>query len=96
MVIMDKTEIFEKMKEIIEVKFTDSDLGGPYNLGNITIDSKMGEDDIGLDSLDVVEVTLMFEEEFDIEELPDEDLTKIAENGNRISDIVDLIEAHLK
>ncbi len=93
---MTREEIFDKMKEIIEVKLTDSDLGGPYNLENITIDSKMGEDDIGLDSLDVVEVTMMFEDEFGIDELPDEALEKIALDGNKISEIVDLIEAHLK
>jgi acyl carrier protein len=45
-------------------------------------------DDLGADSLDVVELVMGFEEEFDID-IPDEDAEKIA----TVSDAVKYIEA---
>ncbi|MFW6030191.1 MAG: acyl carrier protein [Halanaerobiales bacterium] len=47
-------------------------------------------DDLGADSLDVVELIMAFEEEFDIE-IPDED----AENIATVKDAVDYIEENL-
>ena len=48
-------------------------------------------DDLGADSLDVVELVMAFEEEFGIE-IPDEDAEKIT----RVKEAVDYIEAHSK
>lgn len=45
-------------------------------------------DDLGADSLDVVELVMGLEEEFDIE-IPDEDAEKIATVGDAISYIDD-------
>lgn len=47
-------------------------------------------DDLGADSLDVVELVMAFEEEFDIE-IPDEDAEQIA----TVQDAVDYIEENL-
>jgi len=47
-------------------------------------------DDLGADSLDVVELIMALEEEFDIE-IPDEDAEKIA----TVSDAVEYIEENL-
>ncbi|MGM0411503.1 MAG: acyl carrier protein [Bacillota bacterium] len=47
-------------------------------------------DDLGADSLDVVELIMAFEEEFEIE-IPDED----AENIATVQDAVDYIEENL-
>jgi acyl carrier protein len=47
-------------------------------------------DDLGADSLDVVELIMAFEEEFDIE-IPDED----AESIQTVQDAVDYIEENL-
>ncbi|MDI3546487.1 MAG: acyl carrier protein [Halanaerobiales bacterium] len=47
-------------------------------------------DDLGADSLDVVELVMAFEEEFDIE-IPDED----AEGIQTVQDAVDYIEENL-
>jgi len=47
-------------------------------------------DDLGADSLDVVELVMAFEEEFDIE-IPDED----AENIKTVQNAVDYIDENL-
>lgn len=44
--------------------------------GKITPDASF-IDDLGADSLDTVELIMAFEEEFDIEEIPDEEAEKI-------------------
>lgn len=44
-------------------------------------------DDLGADSLDIVEIVMAFEDEFGVE-IPDED----AENINTVQDAVDYIE----
>ena len=48
-------------------------------------------DDLGADSLDIVELVMAFEEAFDIE-IPDED----AENISRVEDAVGYITEHAK
>ncbi|MEM7584819.1 MAG: acyl carrier protein [Acidobacteriota bacterium] len=48
-------------------------------------------DDLGADSLDIVELVMAFEEEFGIE-IPDED----AENIVKVSDAVSYISEHAK
>lgn len=54
----------------------------------ITMDSSF-IDDLGADSLDIVELIMALEEEFDIE-IPDEDAEKIATVG----DVVEYIKQH--
>ena len=51
----------------------------------ITEDSSF-VDDLGLDSLDIVELIMAFEEEFDIE-IPDKDAEKIKTVGDAINEI---------
>ncbi|MGE5232488.1 MAG: acyl carrier protein [Acidobacteriota bacterium] len=46
-------------------------------------------DDLGADSLDIVELVMAFEEEFGIE-IPDEDAEKIG----RVKEAIDYIEQH--
>ena len=48
-------------------------------------------DDLGADSLDLVELVMAFEEEFGIE-IPDEDAEKIT----RVKEAVEYIESHAK
>jgi acyl carrier protein len=48
-------------------------------------------DDLGADSLDMVEIVLAFEDEFHIE-IPDEDAEKIS----RVGEAVDYIKAHME
>ncbi len=48
-------------------------------------------DDLGADSLDIVELVMAFEEEFDLE-IPDEDAEKIGTVGDAVNYIKDKVE----
>ena len=50
---------------------------------NITMDTYF-EEDLGVDSLDIVELSLALEEEFDIEEMSEEDLASIKTVGDLV------------
>ena len=73
--------IFDKIKGIIAEQ-----LG--LEADEIKMESSF-VDDLGADSLDIVELIMALEEEFDIE-IPDEDAEKISIVG----DIVEYIRAH--
>lgn len=73
--------VFDKVKEIVADKLSlDED--------EITIESSF-IDDLGADSLDLVELIMALEDEFDIE-IPDEEVEKIA----TVSDVVEYIKSH--
>lgn len=73
--------IFEKIREIIcdQLELEEND---------VTLDSVLLED-LGADSLDLVDLVMTFEDEFDME-ISDEDL----ENIKTVGDIVRFIEEH--
>lgn len=73
--------IFEKIREIIceQLELEES---------RVTLDSVLLED-LGADSLDLVDLVMTFEDEFDME-IPDEEL----ENIKTVGDIVKFIEEH--
>jgi acyl carrier protein len=73
--------IFEKVKERI------SDILGVES-DEITLEASF-VDDLGADSLDIVELIMALEEEFEIE-IPDEEAEKI----QVVSDVVDYIKEH--
>ena len=79
---MNTDEIFDKVKEIIVEQ-----LG--VNEDSITNDASF-IDDLGADSLDIVELVMALEEEFDIE-IPDNDAEKVVSVG----DVVDYIKEHV-
>ena len=73
--------IFEKIQKIISEQLgIDSD--------EIKLESSF-VDDLGADSLDVVELIMALETEFDLE-IPDEEAEKVKTVGN----VVDYIKAH--
>ena len=76
---MSSEEIFDKVKEIIieQLGVTES---------SITMEASF-IDDLGADSLDIVELIMALEEEFDIE-IPDADAEKIVSVG----DVVEYIK----
>lgn len=74
--------VFDKVKEIIVDQLdVDED--------DIKMESSIA-DDLGADSLDVVDLVMSLEEEFDIE-IPDEQV----ENVKTVGDIVKFIEANV-
>ena len=74
--------VFEKVKEILcEQLDVEED--------KVTAEASI-VDDLGADSLDVVDLVMSFEEEFDIE-IPDEDV----ENMKTVGDMVKYIEGKL-
>ncbi len=79
---MSSEEIFEKVKGIIVEQ-----LGVAENA--VTMEASF-IDDLGADSLDIVELIMALEEEFDME-IPDSDAEKIV----TVSDVVDYIKENV-
>ena len=75
--------IFEKLKQILAEQFEVEDAA------TLNMDTNIAED-LGADSLDVVEVLMSIEDEFEVE-IPDEEI----ENIKTIGDIVSYIENSL-
>jgi acyl carrier protein len=80
---MTQEEIFEKVKEIIVEQLGVTDT-------SVTMEASF-IDDLGADSLDIVELIMALEEEFDIE-IPDADAEKVVTVG----DVVDYIKENVK
>ena len=74
--------VFEKLKEIIALQLD-------IDAETLTLDTKILED-LGTDSLDVVEMLMSVEDEFDVE-IPDEKI----EDLKTIGDVVDYIQDHM-
>jgi len=79
---MNSEEVFEKVKEIIVNQLGVSDTA-------VTMEASF-IDDLGADSLDIVELVMALEEEFDIE-IPDED----AEKAVTVGDVVEYIKDNI-
>ena len=76
---MSSEEVFDKVKEIIVEQ-----LGV---VENAVTEEASFIDDLGADSLDIVELIMALEEEFDIE-IPDADAEKVV----TVNDVVDYIK----
>ena len=79
---METEEIFEKVKTVIVEQ-----LG--IDEASVRMDSSF-LDDLGADSLDIVEFIMVLEEEFGIE-IPDEDVEKIV----TVKDVVEYISENI-
>ena len=79
---MSSEEVFEKVKGIIVEQLGVADTA-------VTLEASF-IDDLGADSLDIVELVMALEEEFDIE-IPDADAEKIVTVG----DVVEYIREHV-
>lgn len=76
---MSTEEVFEKVKEIIIEQLNVSE-------STVTLEASF-IDDLGADSLDIVELIMALEEEFDME-IPDADAEKIV----TVNDVVEYIK----
>ncbi len=79
---MGSDEVFEKVKNIIVEQLGVTDTAVTPEASFI--------DDLGADSLDIVELIMALEEEFDTE-IPDADAEKVVTVG----DVVDYIKEHV-
>ena len=79
---MTQEEIFEKVKGIIVEQLGVTE-------ASVTAEASF-IDDLGADSLDIVELVMALEEEFDME-IPDTDAEKVVTVG----DVVDYIKDHV-
>ncbi len=73
--------IFEKICELISEQFS-------VDVKDISMSTSFKED-LGADSLDIVELIMALEEEFDLSELGDEDLEKL----QTVGDVVNFISS---
>lgn len=80
---MSSEDIFEKVKEIIIEQLGVAETA-------VTMEASF-IDDLGADSLDIVELIMALEEEFDTE-IPDNDAEKIV----TVSDVVDYIKDNVQ
>ncbi len=80
---MSSEEVLEKVKEIIVEQLGVADSA-------ITMEASF-IDDLGADSLDIVELIMALEEEFDIE-IPDSDAEKVV----TVEDVVEYIKENVK
>lgn len=76
--------VFERVRDVIVEQL------GIENAETISVETTF-IDDLGADSLDVVELIMALEEEFDTE-IPDSDAEKVVTVG----DVVDYIKDHLE
>lgn len=71
---MGNEEIFKRMQEMIADQFA-------LDADEITMNSSF-EDDLSADSVDLVELIMAMEEEFEIDEIPEEDLLTLKTVGD--------------
>lgn len=76
--------IFEKLTEL---------LGEQFSVAPDTISKDTAfEDDLGADSLDIVELSMALEEEFGVEEMTEEDIAAI----KTVGDLVRYLQARIE
>ncbi len=74
--------VFEKMRQILADQLD-------AEIDSITLETDIA-DDLGADSLDVVEMLMSIEDEFEVE-IPDEQI----ENLKTVGNVVDYIQEHM-
>ena len=71
---MSNEEIFQTMKDLVSEQFG-------LAPDEVTLETSF-EDDLGADSVDLVELVMAMEEEFDVGEIDEEDLTGLKTVGD--------------
>ena len=77
-------DIFERMQQIIADQFS-------VNPDDITTDTSF-EDDLGADSVDLVELVMSMEEEFEIGEVMEEELATLTTVGDCVEFLTNKLE----
>ena len=76
--------VMQRLKELLAEQFM-------LNQDEITSETTFAED-LGADSLDIVELTMALEEEFDISEISESDLARILTVGDLVRYITDKVD----
>lgn len=71
---MTPEEIFKTMQDLIAEQFA-------LDTDDVTMQSSF-EDDLGADSVDLVELVMAMEEEFELDEIPEEELVALKTVGD--------------
>lgn len=71
---MTSEDIFKTMQDLLAEQFA-------LDADSITMSSSF-EDDLGADSVDLVELIMAMEEEFEVDEIPEEDLMTLKTVGD--------------
>lgn len=71
---MSAEEIFKTMQDLIVEQFA-------VDADDVTMTSSF-EDDLGADSVDLVELVMAMEEEFEVDEIPEEELVNLKTVGD--------------
>ena len=77
--------IFEKLCDLISEQFG-------VEADTITMETTF-TDDLGADSLDIVELSMALEEEFGVSEMSEEDIAGIATVGDLVTDLQSKLDA---
>ena len=73
---MSIEEIFQTMRELVAEQFA-------MEPSEVTMDTSF-EEDLGADSVDLVELVMAMEEEFEVGEIQEEDLGKVETVGDAV------------
>ena len=74
---MSNEEIFQTMKDLVSEQFG-------MELDEVTLETSF-EDDLGADSVDLVELVMAMEEEFEVGEIQEEDLKTLKTVGDAVN-----------
>ena len=74
---MSIEEIFQTMRELVAEQFA-------MEPSEVTMDTSF-EEDLGADSVDLVELVMAMEEEFEVGEIQEEDLGKLTTVGDAVN-----------
>lgn len=81
---MSVEEIFQTMSELVAEQFA-------MEPAEVTMETSF-EEDLGADSVDLVELVMAMEEEFEIGEIPEEDLSGIKTVGDAVNYIASKVK----
>ena len=81
---MSNEEIFQTMKDLVSEQFG-------MELDEVTLETSF-EDDLGADSVDLVELVMAIEEEFEVGEIQEEDLSALKTVGDTVNYIASKVK----
>lgn len=82
---MNTQEVFAKMQELIHEQFAVDD-------SDITMETSF-EEDLGADSVDLVDLVMAMEEEFEVGEIQEEDLKTLKTVGDAVNYIASKVKS---